>query len=326
MGWDRPDIVVSGINHGANVGTTLLYSGTVAAAFEARFESAVPAIAISQEIPEGIDVETVDFTNAVDVAKNLVELVLTRGGMPPNTIWNVNIPYKTNRGEHIPCAVTKPATLIPCGAAVTTRNIRNQEKIEFTIPLRQYDKKNHPFGTDVRALDHGVASITPLHLQPDLHCPSRNSLTLKNHIKYHDTLKLIMDLSWDTEFPKNREKIVKENIHFMQHLAERDLPMHVIVQQANERLFQCEHYMGSALRDLIDEFGYREVGGFPVLARREFQELCARMSDVRLMSPEQQREERHAMNFSLGIGFGCLITLAIVFIGQGLKRNYVQNN
>merc|ERR1719285_768784 len=56
-----------------NFGTELLYSGTIAAAFGARFENSVPAIAISQEIPDNVDPENVNFDVAADVAQNLVE-------------------------------------------------------------------------------------------------------------------------------------------------------------------------------------------------------------------------------------------------------------
>jgi len=297
MGWDRPDIVVSGINHGANVGTELLYSGTIAAAFGARFENSVPAIAISQEIPDGIDPDDIDFGPAATLAEHLVDLVLKRG-LPPNTIWNVNIPHKTRTdGNFIVCAVTRPALLVPTGKAVKVDIQRMSEtKIEFSIPLRQYGNVSQPFGTDVAALDKGVVSITPLHLQSDLHCPSKASLSLKNSIKFHSILKLDMDHSWDTEFPKHRAKIVNQSLKFLVDLSKQEsIPMYLAVQRINETLYQCEHYMGRELRQLLEGFGYREMGGFSSLTREQFEALTREFANLINFPGEFTRKEQHGV-------------------------------
>lgn len=80
------DLVLSGINHGSNAATSLMYSGTMAAAIEAAFES-IPAMGISL-----LDYNpNADFTAAESVASHLIRKLLERP-FPPRTCLNVNIP------------------------------------------------------------------------------------------------------------------------------------------------------------------------------------------------------------------------------------------
>jgi 5'-nucleotidase len=81
----EPDMVVAGINAGANLGDDVLYSGTVAAAMEGRFLG-LPAIAISLASHNPVHYET-----AAHVAVELVERMLSRS-LPADTILNVNVP------------------------------------------------------------------------------------------------------------------------------------------------------------------------------------------------------------------------------------------
>ena len=81
----EPDMVVAGINSGANLGDDVLYSGTVAAAMEGRFLG-LPAIAVSLATDSGGHYET-----AARVSVDLVRRVLS-GALPADTILNVNVP------------------------------------------------------------------------------------------------------------------------------------------------------------------------------------------------------------------------------------------
>jgi 5'-nucleotidase len=81
----EPDMVVSGINAGANMGDDVLYSGTVAAAIEGRFLG-LPALAISMAFSRPRYYET-----AARVAKHLV-VQLQQNPLPGDTILNVNVP------------------------------------------------------------------------------------------------------------------------------------------------------------------------------------------------------------------------------------------
>ncbi|HET8697954.1 MAG TPA: 5'/3'-nucleotidase SurE, partial [Gammaproteobacteria bacterium] len=82
---DPPDMIVSGINHGANLGDDVLYSGTVAAAMEGRFLG-VPAIAVSLVLDGGAH-----FATAADFIRRLVERSLEEP-LPADSILNVNVP------------------------------------------------------------------------------------------------------------------------------------------------------------------------------------------------------------------------------------------
>ncbi|MGR8940552.1 MAG: 5'/3'-nucleotidase SurE [Gammaproteobacteria bacterium] len=82
----EPDMVFAGINHGANLGDDVLYSGTVAAATEGRFLG-LPAVAISLACAE----EPLHFETAAEVAAILLQRLLARP-LPRDTILNVNVP------------------------------------------------------------------------------------------------------------------------------------------------------------------------------------------------------------------------------------------
>jgi 5'-nucleotidase len=82
---DEPDMVVSGINHGPNLGDDVLYSGTVAAAMEGRFLG-LPALAISLAAGEGRH-----FDTAGRVAREIVNR-LTDKPLPNDSILNINVP------------------------------------------------------------------------------------------------------------------------------------------------------------------------------------------------------------------------------------------
>lgn len=86
-----PDLVVSGVNFGANMGDDVHYSGTVSAAFEATILG-IPGIAVSQVIGESFT-----YATAARFARLLAERVL-RMGLPPATLLNVNVPPAAPKG------------------------------------------------------------------------------------------------------------------------------------------------------------------------------------------------------------------------------------
>lgn len=93
-GADKPDLVVSGINRGGNLGENIHYSGTVGAVKEAAVHS-TPGIAFSVVFRK-LDI---DYTPAAEFAKRLVPLVL-KEGLPHGVVLNVNIPQEWN-GETV---------------------------------------------------------------------------------------------------------------------------------------------------------------------------------------------------------------------------------
>jgi len=190
-----PDLVVSGINCGANLGTDLLYSGTIAAAFGARFErmnnakySPPPALAISlcqPDVSSHVSLEHYwNFDNAIKVAINLASVLLDPATtLPDNVIWNVNVPHKvkTTKEGLFKVAVTKPGLMVACGNTIT--NIRHTKKrnIEFRIGTR-HERTECP-GTDCTAINKGFVSLTPLKLTPTLHCPYEASQALATKLE-----------------------------------------------------------------------------------------------------------------------------------------------
>lgn len=147
------DLVVSGINQGANLGYDITYSGTVAGAMEAVVNG-VPAIAVSQEIAPG---EPVDYSLAAEVARHIAQLVLERG-LPPDTFLNVNCPARASR---------RPPDI------VVTRLGR---RVYRDTLVRRVDPRGRPYywiggdpptgipepGTDVGAIARGQVSVTPI--------------------------------------------------------------------------------------------------------------------------------------------------------------------
>ena len=87
---EKFDLVVSGINVGANLGHDVTYSGTVTAAMEAVI-AGVPGIAVSLEVPEG-HIGAIDFGPAAQAARIAVGNVIVNG-LPAETLLNVNVPF-----------------------------------------------------------------------------------------------------------------------------------------------------------------------------------------------------------------------------------------
>jgi 5'-nucleotidase len=84
---EPPSLVISGVNRGSNLGSDILYSGTVAAASEAALQG-IPAIAVSAH-------SRADYASAAAVAARIAAHVLAHG-LPPDVILNVNYPFEWN--------------------------------------------------------------------------------------------------------------------------------------------------------------------------------------------------------------------------------------
>lgn len=149
---EKPDLVISGINKGGNLGDDLTYSGTVAAAMEATLMG-VPAIAISKCGP---NFHYADFAAAADVACRLAAIVLEHG-LPADTFLNVNVPETAPHGMRL----TRQGKRIYADAVVHNRDPRGRAYYWIgTGELGFQDLE----GTDFHAVDKGYVSVTPLHL------------------------------------------------------------------------------------------------------------------------------------------------------------------
>jgi 5'-nucleotidase len=149
----RPDLVLSGINNGANMGDDTLYSGTVAAAMEG-YLFGVPAIAFSQVSKGWGELEA-----AATTARAVVEQVLA-AAMPGPWLLNVNIP---NRGDaaRLPRVVTRLGRRHASEPVIRQVNPRG-ETIYWIGPAG--DAREAGEGTDFHATANGCVSITPLQV------------------------------------------------------------------------------------------------------------------------------------------------------------------
>jgi 5'-nucleotidase len=150
----RPDLVLSGINNGANMGDDTLYSGTVAAAMEG-YLFGVPAIAFSQVTKGWGELEA-----AAAAARRIIDRVLA-GGMPAGPwLLNVNIPNVAD-AERLPRRVTRLGRRHASQAVIRQTSPRG-EPIYWIGPAG--DARDAGDGTDFHATAQGLVSITPLQV------------------------------------------------------------------------------------------------------------------------------------------------------------------
>src|SRR5437867_4139023 len=145
---EHPDICVSGINHGGNLGDDATYSGTVAGALEATILG-VPGIALSLVARDNFD-----FTIAATIALAAARKVLEEG-LPDGTLLNINIPPGEIKGVKVTRQGIKNAR------PVITEHIDPRGKPYFWIG-EEYFNTNSAEGTDYHAVELGYVSVTPL--------------------------------------------------------------------------------------------------------------------------------------------------------------------
>jgi 5'-nucleotidase len=150
----RPDLVLSGINNGANMGDDTLYSGTVAAAMEG-FLFGIPAIAFSQ-VHKGWG----EIDAAATAARRVIDQALA--GSVPRGPWllNVNIPNVADAAG-LPCRITRLGRRHASQPVIRQTNPRG-EAIYWIGPSG--DARDAGEGTDFHATSCGHISITPLQV------------------------------------------------------------------------------------------------------------------------------------------------------------------
>ena len=154
----KPALVVSGINHGYNLGADVFYSGTVACAVEASIRD-TPSLAMSFDYHRGGAV----FEHAADFAHALARAALAEG-LPPRTLLNVNVPSGTPRGYR--------------WTSLGRRAYHDRVDQRDDLRGKRYywlggppidDEKSAPPGSDCHAVGNGIVSITPLDLDLTSH-------------------------------------------------------------------------------------------------------------------------------------------------------------
>ena len=144
---DPPDLVLSGINRGANLGRVVLHSGTVGAALTGGVNDAC-GLAVSLDV--GLAPEALHWETAAGVVRELIPVLLEH---EPGTVFNLNVP-------NVPptqALEVREATLAPFGIVQTTMT----EPIEGDVRLTVRELPDEPIeGSDAALLAAGYATVT----------------------------------------------------------------------------------------------------------------------------------------------------------------------
>ncbi len=155
----KPDLLLSGINHGSNASTNVLYSGTMSAAVEGAMEH-IPSIGFSLD---NFD-QDADFSAAIKVAKQVIETVLNNG-LPQGVCLNVNIPN---------VQVSDLKGIKVCRQAYAFWEDRFDKRTDphgktYYWLTGTFDSHEDADDTDLRALAAGFASIVPTQFDLTAH-------------------------------------------------------------------------------------------------------------------------------------------------------------
>jgi 5'-nucleotidase len=149
---DRVDICVSGINHGANLGDDVIYSGTVAGAIEATLVD-VPSIAVSLAAYRDLD-----FGASAAVARRLAEQVIEHG-LPRGVFLNVNVPRGADADtEAVVCKLGRRNY-----GRVVEEKLDPRKRPYYWLGGAELGFDDLP-GSDCNIISEGKISVTPVHL------------------------------------------------------------------------------------------------------------------------------------------------------------------
>ena len=162
----KPDLIVSGINKGWNLGDDVTYSGTVSGALEGALLG-IPSIAVSAQRVK----DAADYAPAAKAASVITAAVLERG-MPKFTLLNINAPWGANKGFRVTVQAKRNH--------VTTVSERMDPRHRAYYWIEEGENEWEPHDrSDWQAVRDGYVSITPL--QPDMTA--------------HDALQYVQDLT-----------------------------------------------------------------------------------------------------------------------------------
>jgi 5'-nucleotidase len=159
LGGERPELIVSGINHGSNMGDDITYSGTVAAAFEG-IVLGIPAIAVSQQ-SSALEMgfmpgRRFDFETSARLTAELVRQIID-APLREGTLLNVNCPGAVPRGVEV-TRLGKRVYEDELKLVGEDPSGRRRYRIYGFAP--SYEEEP---GTDLTAVANGHVSITPVH-------------------------------------------------------------------------------------------------------------------------------------------------------------------
>lgn len=148
----KPDAVLSGINRGANMGTDVMYSGTVAGAIEAAAHD-FPAVALSLDADDADDMEAYEEAAAISwyLAAELV-----RHGLPKGTLLNVNVPAASPKGMRVTRLGGRP------WKDVLHERTDPRGKAYWWLAGERADVALEDASTDLASVGSGYVSVTPI--------------------------------------------------------------------------------------------------------------------------------------------------------------------
>jgi len=160
-----PDLIVSGINDGLNLGRDVSYSGTVAAAMEG-VRAGVPAIAVSYDTVRD-RTDPPNYSGAAALSARLARFFLEEGEFPKGNVLNVNVPYLPSE-RALKAKLTRLGGEAYSNYLVTGKDPQGRNYYWISgDPLT--DVPPEETDTDIAAIAAGFVSITPIHLDMTEH-------------------------------------------------------------------------------------------------------------------------------------------------------------
>ena len=152
----RPDLTISGMNAGANVGINVIYSGTVAAAVESAFLG-VPSIAVSLHLG---DRTRIHFDRAAEIARVAIDRILEHP-LDPHSVVNVNVPRTESPDAPMPGIAVCPMNTAPASDGYEKRTSPSGQDYYWPSGNGMAFDHTHP-ETDVEALMDRKVTVTPI--------------------------------------------------------------------------------------------------------------------------------------------------------------------
>lgn len=151
---ERPDVCLSGVNHGPNLGEDVLYSGTVAAAMEAMVMG-IPAVALSYAGPWHEELEGWE-----PIVRGILEAILVRQHLPEETLFNVNLP-PVEPSDVRGIRVTSLGQRRYADSITRANDPSGREYFWIGGGVASWRGAED---SDFQAIEDGYVSVTPLHL------------------------------------------------------------------------------------------------------------------------------------------------------------------
>jgi 5'-nucleotidase len=155
MKGKKPDLILSGVNIGANIGDDVTYSGTVAAAMEGT-SFGIPSIALSQDIKAG---HPVKWQTPLDHAPSIIEKLIHEG-WPDDVLINLNFPDVISKSV-MGVEVVRQGFRPPYKSVIKAKDPRGKDYYWLGPMPELFDLND---ATDLTAMVQNKIAITPLHL------------------------------------------------------------------------------------------------------------------------------------------------------------------